>query len=71
MPPFGHRSRYWPHEGWAPRPLLPQGTRGRRRNVFLTAVGHNLRIVRLAELRFILLGLCRALNVTPALKWTS
>ena len=42
-------------------------------NVILTAVGYNLRLILTwlsSLLRFILLGLCRALTVTPALKWT-
>jgi IS5 family transposase len=42
-------------------------------NVILTAVGYNLRLFLTwlsSLLGFILLGLCRALTVTPALKWT-
>ena len=51
-----------------------KGREGDAANVILTAVGHNLRLVLAwlsSLLRFILLGLCRALTVTTALKWTS
>ena len=46
-----------------------KGYEGDAANAILTAVGYNLRLVLAwlsSLLRFILLGLCRALNVTPA-----
>ena len=51
-----------------------KGRDGDAANVVLTAVGHNLRLVlawlsRL--LRLILLALCRAISLAPALKWAS
>ena len=51
-----------------------KGREGDAANVILTPVGHNLRIVLAwlsSLLRFILLGLCRVLTVTPALNWAS
>jgi IS5 family transposase len=59
----GHLGRYY-----------LKGSDGGAANVILRAVGHNLRRVlawlsRL--LRFILLTLCRAISLTPALKWAS
>jgi IS5 family transposase len=47
-----------------------KGREGGAANVILTAVGHNLRLVlaRLSSLlRLILLALCRATSVAPAL----
>jgi len=51
-----------------------KGREGDAANVILTAVGHNLRLVLAwlsSLLRFILLALCRAITVMPALKWAS
>ena len=51
-----------------------KGREGDAANVILTAVGPNLRLVLAwlsSRLRFILLTLCPALTVTPALKWPS
>jgi transposase, IS5 family len=51
-----------------------KGSNGDAANVILTAVGHNLRLVLAwlsSLLRLILLALCRAISLAPALKWAS
>jgi len=51
-----------------------KGPEGDAANVILTAVGHNLRLILAwlrCLLRLILLALCRAIIVSPALKCAS
>ena len=74
-PPFGREAviGHMKTDGHLGRCYLKGREGDAAANVILTAVGYNLRLFLTwlsSLLGFILLGLCRALTVTPALKWT-
>jgi hypothetical protein len=71
---FATAASVWPSQCLGMEHELTARGAGIGGDVILTAVGHNLRLVLAwlsSLLRFILLALCRAISVAPALKWAS